>query len=116
MKPETRQKLSALNREVPGFLKEKAVEKLRRAKDPMAVFVVAIELLLVLGLVFSFVIFIDPDVNVISEQQLPNWAKVPSFIFLAAVAILIFLYNKKFFAQAARDTKWVWRWKAKKPK
>ena len=113
MKPETREKLSEINREVPEFLKQKAIEKMLRIKDPLAVYLAVVELVLVLGLAVAFYVFIDPEINVISEQKLPNWEKIALFIVFAVVAILLFLYNKKFFAQASKGTVWVWKWKKK---
>jgi H+/Cl- antiporter ClcA len=114
MKPETRAKLSAINKDVPTLLKQKAVEKIKRIKDLAAVYLAVVQIVLVIGLAVAFAIYLDPQINLISEQKMPNWEKLVLFIVFAAIAILLFLYNKKFFMQASKDTNWVWRWKKKK--
>jgi len=114
MKPETRAKLSAANREVPGWIKHKTIEKIKKVKDPTAVYLAVVEIVLVIGLAVAFAIYLDTDINVISEQTVPHQQKIALFLVFAAIAVLLFVYNKKFFSQAAKGTKWVWRWKAKK--
>ena len=113
MKPETKEKLKAINKDVPGIIKQKAFEKILKVKDPLSIYLAAIEMLLVLGIVIAFLIFIDPTINVISEQKLPQIEKIALFLFFSAIAIMLFLYNKKFFAKAAHDTKWELKWKKK---
>lgn len=114
MRPETKEKLKAINRDVPGIIKQKALEKVSKAKNPAAVYLAVIEIVLVFGLAIAFLIFIDPEINVISEQRLPQIEKIALFLLFSAIAIMLFLYNKKFFAQAARGTKWQWKWKTKR--
>ncbi|GEM_PF-2963009 len=114
MKASTKEKLQAINRDVPSLLKQKAVEKLRLAKDPFAIYIAVVELLLVFGIALAFFIFIDPGINIIPAEKMPNEQKIAFFLLFSAIAILLFFYNKKFFSQAARGTKWVWKWKAKK--
>lgn len=114
MRQETREKLKAINKDVPGIIRQKAFEKILKVKDPTAVFLAAIEILLVLGIAIAFLIFIDPEINVISEQRLPQIEKIAIFLLFSAIAIMLFFYNRKFFAKAARDTNWQWKWKTKR--
>ncbi len=109
MRQETRDKLKAINKDVPGIIKQKAFEKILKAKNPATVYLAVIEIVLVFGLAMAFLIFIDPQINLISEQRLPQIEKIALFLLFSAIAILLFLYNKKFFALAARDTKWQWK-------
>lgn len=112
MKPETRAKLSIINKEVPALVRQKALEKILQIKDPLAVYVAVAEIILVFGLAIAFAIFIDPQINLISEQKMPNLEKIVIFFIFAAITILLFSYNKKFFLQK-QDAPWVWRWKKK---
>lgn len=112
MKPETKETLRAINKDVPSFLKQKTIEKLRRAKDPLAVYIACVELILIIGLVIALYVWENPDINFIPDQKLPFWAKTIVFLFFVAVTVLLFLYNKKFFIQG-KGAKWVWRWKNK---
>lgn len=113
MKPETRQKLREINRDVPDIIKAKAVEKVKKVKDPVAVYAAVIEIVIILALAISAYIWENPKINLIPDQVMPFWQKTIVFAVFCAIAILLFQYNKKFFSQTAKDTQWVWRWKNK---
>ena len=87
-------------KEISSLLtKEVKLKALKAKSDPKVIGLFFVELAIIIVLSLSIFVYLDPETNISAVKDVPNYAKVITFFFLALIFLFIFNETQQYRTQ-----------------